>query len=198
VQLNGIFIIAELGGDVGEAIRRINEKYDPRLARYKAPHVTLAGSSGVGPIPASVTTAELWDKLAPITSTTAPLTLRFGPPLRFMQTDIVVLPLDPHGPLRTLHDRIANSTLPFQQARFTFSPHCTLSLYPTLTKESERELLAMRIREPVVIDRLTVYQTLDPQPSRKMLELPLCLEIPGSVSDSTRPNKSSSPASNST
>ena len=173
MQANGIFIIAELGGEAGARIREINEKYDPRLARYKAPHVTLTGSSGVGPIPASVSLAELEEKLVPITSSTEPMSLRFGPPLRFMQTEIVVLPLDPHGPLRVLHDRIATSGLPFQQARFTFSPHCTLSLYPTLTPDTARELLAMRIREPVVIDRITVYQTLDPQPSRKLLDLRL-------------------------
>ena len=173
MQANGIFIIAELGGEAGARIREINERYDPRLARYKAPHVTLAGSSGVGPIPGSVSTSELEERLVPITSSTEPLSLRFGPPLRFMQTEIVVLPLDPHGPLRALHDRIATSGLPFQQARFTFSPHCTLSLYPTLTREAARELLAMRVREPAVIDRITVYQTLDPQPSRKLLDLPL-------------------------
>ncbi len=173
MQANGIFIIAEVGGEAGARIREINEQYDPRLARYKAPHVTLTGSSGVGPIPASVSVAELEEKLVPITSSTEPMSLRFGPPLRFMQTEIVVLPLDPHGPLRALHDRIATSGLPFQQARFTFSPHCTLSLYPTLSRDAAKELLAMRIREPVVIDRITVYQTLDPQPSRKLLDLRL-------------------------
>ncbi|MEO8192357.1 MAG: 2'-5' RNA ligase family protein [Gemmatimonadales bacterium] len=173
MQANGIFIIAELAGEAGRTIREINERYDPKLARYKAPHVTITGSSGVGPIAAPISTAELWDKLAPITSSTTQMRLRFGPPMRFMQSEIVVLPLDPHGPLRLFHDRIATSGLPFQRARFTFSPHCTLSLYPTLTKEAERELLAMRIHEPAVIDRITVYQTLDPQPSRKLLELPL-------------------------
>ena len=173
MQANGIFIIAEIGGEAGALIREINGKYDPRLARYKAPHVTLTGSSGVGPIPASISAAELEEKLVPIASSTAPMSLRFGPPLRFMQTEIVVLPLDPHGPLRELHDRIATCGLPFQQARFTFSPHCTLSLYPTLTRDSARELLAMRVRTPAVIDRITVYQTLDPQPSRKLLDLAL-------------------------
>jgi 2'-5' RNA ligase len=173
VQLNGIFIIAELGGEAGEAIRRINERYDPKLARYKPPHVTITGSSGVGPIAASVTLDLLRDRLEPIVSTTEPMSLRFGRPLRFMQTQIVVLPLDPNGPLRKLHDRIASSGLPFQRARFTFSPHATLSLYPTLTKETEKELLALRIHEPAVIDKLTVYQTLDPQPSRRLLELSL-------------------------
>jgi 2'-5' RNA ligase len=173
VQLNGIFIIAELGGEAGEQIRVINERFDPRLARYKAPHVTITGSSGVGPIPASVTPVELWEKLAPIASTTAPMTLRFGPPMRFMQTEIVVLPLDPHGRLRAFHDRLANSGLPFERARFTFSPHCTLSLYPTLTPDAARELLALRVLAPMVIDRVHLFQTLDPQPSRKILELPL-------------------------
>lgn len=173
MEKNGLFIIAEIGGAAGTIISEINRKYDPRLARYKAPHVTLAGSSGVGPIPPSVTTSELREKLSPITTTTAILTLELGNPHRFMQSAIIVLPLSPHGPLRVLHDRIATSGLPFQSARFTFSPHCTLSLYPTLTKDSERELMAIRVRAPVVIDRITVYQTLDPQPSKKLLELPL-------------------------
>ncbi len=173
MQQNGLFIIAEIGGTAGAIIREINRKYDPRLARYKAPHVTITGSSGVGPLPSAVTTSELWDKLAPITSGTEVLMLELGLPLRFMQSDIIVLPLDPHGPLRILHDRIATSGLPFSRARFTFSPHCTLSLYPTLTKETARELMAVRVRAPVVIDSIAVYQTLDPQPSRKLLRLPL-------------------------
>lgn len=178
MQANGIFIIAELGGEAGMQIREINEKYDPRLARYKAPHITITGSSGAGPIPASVSKAELWDKLAPITSSTPPMSLELGAPMRFMQSGIVVLPLDPHGPLRILHDRIATSGLPFERARFTFSPHCTLSLYPTLTRDTARELLAMRIRVPVILDHITVYQTLDPQPSKKLLELPLSADNP--------------------
>ena len=91
--------IAELGGEAGEQIKAINQQYDPRFARYKPPHVTITGSSGVGPIPGSITTVELWEKLSPITSSTAPMSLRFGPPMRFMQTEIVVLPLDPHGGL---------------------------------------------------------------------------------------------------
>lgn len=180
MQPNGIFIIAELGGEAGRAIREINERYDQKLARYKAPHVTITGSSGVGPIPASVSVRELREKLEPVTSTTAPIELSFGAPIRFMQSQIIVLPLDPHGPLRILHDRIATSGLPFHPARFTFSPHCTLSLYPTLTRETERELMSVRIATPGVIDSLTVYHTMDPQPARKLMVLPLVEQNPGS------------------
>ena len=172
-EQNGIFIIAEIGGEAGAEIRRVNERFDPRLARYKPPHVTITGSSGVGPIQGSTSADELRQRLEPITSTTEPMTLDLDHPLRFMQSDIVVLPLDPHGPLRVFHDRLATCGLQFTRARFTFSPHCTLSLYATLTPASERELMSIRIHAPVVIDSIQVYQAFDPQPARKLLGLPL-------------------------
>jgi len=171
--LNGIFILTELPAGIADRVRAINEQYDPKLARYKPPHITLTGSSGAGPIPASVPLAELRDKLVPITATTPPITLAFGLPKRFMQTDILVLPIDPHGPIRVLHDRIVTSGLPFTRARYTFSPHCTLSLYQSLDRNSIRELLSTRIGDPFVIAAIQLYHTRDPQPSRKLLELPL-------------------------
>ncbi|HMI47153.1 MAG TPA: 2'-5' RNA ligase family protein, partial [Gemmatimonadaceae bacterium] len=137
------------------------------------PHLTLAGSSGAGPIPPSTSVEEMREKLEPITTQTAPITLSFQPARRFMQTDIVMLPIDPHGPIRVLHDQIVASGLPFTRARYTFSPHCTLSLYQSLDAESVRELLKTRIPEPFVINAIQVYHTRDPQPSRKLLELPL-------------------------
>jgi 2'-5' RNA ligase len=173
LPLNGIFILAELPSAIGERIRAINEKYDPRLARYRPPHITLTGSSGAGPIPPSVTVDEMRAKLEPIMAETAPITLTFQNPQLFMQTEIVVLPLDPHGPLRVLHDRIVSSGLRFTRARYTFSPHVTLSLYKTLDATAANELLRMRIPEPFVIRAIQLYHTRDPQPSRKLLELPL-------------------------
>jgi 2'-5' RNA ligase len=171
--LNGIFILAELPGEIAERVREINERYDPKLSRYKPPHLTMTGSSGAGPIPPSVSVEQLREKLEPITSDTAPITLSFQPAQRFMQTNIIVLPIDPHGPLRVLHDRIVSSGLPFTRARYTFSPHATLSLYQSLDAKSIRELLKTRIPEPFVINAIQLYHTRDPQPSRKLLELPL-------------------------
>ena len=173
MALNGIFILAELPPAIADQVRAINERYDPKLSRYKPPHLTLAGSSGAGPIPPSTTVEEMREKLEPITRDTAPITLSFQAAQRFMQTNILVLPVDSHGPLRILHDRIVASGLPFTRARYTFSPHATLSLYQSLDAKSIRELLKIRIPEPFVIDAIQLYHTRDPQPSRKLLELPL-------------------------
>jgi len=170
MALRGIFIISELTGPLAERIRAIQERFDPKMARQTPPHVTIAGSSGTGVIVPSTTAEELRAALDPIAATTPPLTLHFGAPQRFMQTNIVSLPLDPHGPLRELHDRIARSGLRFEQARFAFTPHCTLSFYPTLSPERLRELLSVRVAEPVALDRIEAYYTANPQPARKMYE----------------------------
>lgn len=172
-MLNGIFILAELPDEIADRVRAINERYDPKLARYKPPHITLTGSSGAGPIPQTVAVDELHNALEPIAATTPPITLSFGPAQRFMQTNILILPIDPHGAIRVLHDRIVTSGLPFTRARYTFSPHTTLSLYQSLDRTAIRELLKTRITEPFVINAIQVYHTRDPQPSRKLLELPL-------------------------
>jgi hypothetical protein len=171
--VDGIFIISELTGTARETVRAAQERIDRRLASTSVPHITITGSSGVGPIPLGVRREEMEAALAPIARTTSPILAQLGAPMRFMQTDIIVLPLDPHGPLRELHDRIATSGLPFQPARFPFTPHATLSFYVTLDAAQRRELLSVRIEEPVVIDRLQCYRTVDPLPARKVLELAL-------------------------
>ena len=135
--------------------------------------MTLAGSSGVGPIAPTTPVDELRRRLEPIANTTAPMELTFQPAHRFLQTDIIVLPFDPHGPIRALHDRIATSGLYFQLPRFNFSPHVTLTLYRTLTREAVKELMAIRITEPVVLDSIQLYLTNEPNPPRLLLELPL-------------------------
>ena len=84
-----------------------------------------------------------------------------------------MLPLDPHGPLRALHERVASSGLPFERARFQFSPHATLSFYPRMQPEMLKRLLAVRIEDEVAITGLQFYSTPHPQPSAKVLELRL-------------------------
>lgn len=169
----GIFVVAELAGAVREKVLAVQRWADPKLSNGSPPHITLVGSSGVGPIPPDTPAERLRALVEPITSSTPPITVRFGLPVRFMQTDIIVLPLDPHGPLRTLHERIATSGLTFPQARFPFSPHSTLSFFPRLTPAIERRLLRVRVIEPVIVDRIQFYLTMDPQPGRKLLELRL-------------------------
>ncbi len=173
MAINGIFVIASIGEAATERIAAIQREFDPKLAATSPPHLTIAGSSGVGPMVPTIPVAEIRAALEPIAASTPPLILPFGMPIRFMQTTIIVLPLDPHGPLRTLHERIATSGLRFERPRFAFTPHTTLSFYPTHPPSTLRRLLSIRVEEPAVIARISIQHTMDPQPSRTLLELDL-------------------------
>jgi 2'-5' RNA ligase len=170
---SGIFILGELSGSVADEIQAIAERYDPKLARWHRPHITIAGSSGLGPMAADTPVELMRERLKPITDFTAPIELVLEKPERFPATEIVVLPVSPRGALRELHDRIGASGLHFARPRFAFSPHVTLNLYKTLTRDALGALLAVRIKEPVVLDRLRLYYTSEPNVSRLLLELPL-------------------------
>ena len=170
---SGIFIIAPITGPAGARIEALHAQYDPRLLKLGKPHVTIAGSSGTGPIAPSTPVSELEEKLGPIARSTAPIEVRFGPPTRFMQTEIVVLPLDPHGPLRALHEAIKGSGLRAAAPRFFFTPHVTLSLYRELPRDARAALLGQRFTEPVTIDRIECHLTRDTGESRLLLSLRL-------------------------
>jgi len=97
--------------------------------------------------------------------------------MRFMQSDVVVLPLDPNGPVRALHEamaeRIRAARIVTERARFTFTPHCTLSFYPELASQAVRELLAMRFEDPVVVDSIKAYRATGPVGTQELFALPL-------------------------
>ena len=178
---SGIFIIAPIEGPIGDRIAALQGEHDPRILKLGKPHVTIVGSSGIGPVAANTTIEELELRLRPIAETTAPIALRFAPPTRFMQTEIVVLPLDPHGPLRTLHERIKMSGLRSAPPRFFFTPHVTLSLYRELPKEVLNALLRERFEESVVVTRIEAHLTQDTGESKRLLTLPLAgtLQVAG-------------------
>lgn len=169
----GIFVIVEVHGPARALVRALQQRFDPKLANTNPPHLTLIGSSGLGPIAASTPVDELRDRIEPIARRTPPIQLPFGAPIKFMQRGIVVLPLSPHGSLRELHDAIGRSGLTFQPVRFTFTPHVTLNFFRSLPPEELRALLSERVTEPMVVDHLRLSRTDDPQPAHDLFELRL-------------------------
>jgi 2'-5' RNA ligase len=117
--------------------------------------------------------AALRDALLPVGAVTPALQLTFQPPLRFIDRDIVVLPIDPHGPIRALHERLKMTGLSHAIARYPFTPHCTLSFYPQLTADAVRLLMAVRVSQPFTVEHLRVYHTRAPQPPVHLFDVPL-------------------------
>jgi 2'-5' RNA ligase len=169
----GIIVMSELRGPIATRIREIQQQYDPRMAVELPPHITLTGSSGMGPMPPDTTDAELFAALEPVAATTAPFDVTLLAPTKFMQSTVVVMTIDPNGPIRALHERIKTSGLSSEPPRFTFTPHLTLSFYPELPHERLRELLRVRINDRVTIDSIQAYRATSLTRTTKVLDLPL-------------------------
>lgn len=162
--MSGIFITTELEGALAKRIHAYQMRFDPKMGRYLPPHITLIGSSGSGPAPPDTPVDLMKEKILPIAKATPPITLQFGRPERFVQREIVSLRLDPHGPLRKLHEDLKTCGLPFLPSRYPFTPHCTINLYPTLTAANLKAMLMLREEEPFTVHTICVYLTKEPQP----------------------------------
>src|SRR5438270_9197258 len=111
----GVIIMSELRGELAARVQDLQRRFDPRMAAELPPHITITGSSGMGPISPSTTDEELRAALTQVAAVTSPFTVQFDPPMRFMQSTVVVMAINPNGPIRALHERIKSSGLPYEQ-----------------------------------------------------------------------------------
>jgi 2'-5' RNA ligase len=169
----GIIVMSELRGTLADQLYEIQRRYDPRMAAELPPHVTITGSSGMGPISPDTSDEALWRALEPVAAATVPFIVTLQPPARFMQSTVVTMQIDPNGPIRALHEAIKTSGLLHETPRFTFTPHVTLSFYPELSRERLRELLRVRFTEPIRIDAIQAYRAVTVTRTRKVVDLPL-------------------------
>jgi 2'-5' RNA ligase len=169
----GIIVMSELRGELADRLRRLQTRYDPRMAAELPPHITITGSSGMGPISPETTDDELRVALEPIAAATMPFLVQLEPPMQFMQSTVVVMTINPNGPIRALHEQIKASGLSYEQPRFTFTPHLTLSFYPEHSRNRLLELLSFRVNEPVLIDSMQAYRATDVTRTSRVLDLRL-------------------------
>jgi len=119
--------------------------------------ITVAGAGGVGAPRSRDDPRRLFETLERIVSRTPIITGRLGDPLRFPDSDVIVLqPADPE-PLRLLHHEIANSGIDFETSPFEYVPHCTLSQKPNPPPDEVERLLAAQIVGDFVAPTLSVY-----------------------------------------
>ncbi|MCC7052452.1 MAG: 2'-5' RNA ligase family protein [Gemmatimonadaceae bacterium] len=166
-------MIADLFGPEADRIAAIQRELDPKFAALFRPHVTLAGSSGVGVLASGTPVSEIEVALSRVGAAVAPLDFTFGAPERFPATNIIMLPLPVHGPVRWLHDAIATCGLPFAAPKFAFTPHCTVHFFRTMTDAAWARARRFRVRAPIWVERIQAYETRDPQPARLLCEITL-------------------------
>jgi len=159
------FVVAELPGPVAAWVREIRGQFEPEIAHLPA-EITLAGSSGVGPIHPGQSIASVRQMLAVALAGRLPFEARFIGIRSFPGTEIFFAAPEPE-PFAALHASVVASGVSFGPSPFSYKAHCSLKGFTPL-KPGQREALESVVvpLEPFTISTVSVYEIERLQPKR--------------------------------
>lgn len=156
-----VYIVLEIPSPVREAIQSIRDFLATPTARLPV-EITVAGSSGIGPIPPGANKHEAEARLTSVLERLEPFRAHFQEIRRFANTDIFYLAPNDRQPFDRIHEALKGSRIPLAPSPWPYNPHCTLRGGPLADQTSADNILKLSFpREEFVIDTLSLYE-LDP------------------------------------
>jgi hypothetical protein len=151
------FIVAELPAELAAWVRAVRESFEPGIAHLPA-EITLAGSSGLGPISTGQSIESIRSALESALVGRLPFEARFNGVDNFPGTDIFFASPEPE-PFVTLHRAIATSGIGFAPSNFPYRAHCSLKGMTPL-QPGQRETLARLTvpTAPFTVRTVSVYE----------------------------------------
>jgi len=151
------FIVVEIPDPVRSAVQSLRDSLGTRVARLPV-EITIAGSSGVGPIPRDADASLVESNLARVLSQFREFTTRFSAIRCFPNTSTYYLEPADRSPFDQLHRAIRDSGIPFSKSPWPFNPHCSLRMGEPFSADAAAELLKRPIpREEFRIDTVSIY-----------------------------------------
>jgi len=155
------YIVAELPEPIRSEVQAIRDDFASITATLPV-EITLAGSSGLGPIPAGTDLSLIVAQVDAVFSAVCPFKVAFSRIASFPNTSIVYLTPLERTRFDELHDLLRHSEIPFSPSRFPYNPHCTLRAGSALPPEEVDQLTHHAFpNAPFLIDTISVYD-LDP------------------------------------
>lgn len=151
------YICLDIPSPFAEQVMNIRVQQQDTFRASLPVEITIVGSSGVGVFDETQNEHEAFAMLDAIASETSPIVASFGKVIRFPNSDIFVLTLADELPFRTLHQRIANSSIRFKPSPFPYTPHCTLRSRSPISKQEANELLSLQVQGTFTLDTMSVY-----------------------------------------
>lgn len=159
------FVVADLPDEIAAWVRATREVFEPAILHLPA-EITLAGSSGVGPICTGQDVESVRSKLVAAIAGRLPFEARFTGIGNSPGTDIYFAAPEP-PPFLAMHRAILGSGIAFGPSAFPYTPHCSLKGLTALRPGQREALLALSVpSEPFAIRAVSVYQVDRMQASR--------------------------------
>jgi 2'-5' RNA ligase len=152
------FIVLEIPPPVSGAIQSLRDSLATPAARLPV-EITVAGSSGVGPIRPGTDRNKTEEALKPVLAGLKPFPMRFQEICRFPNTNIFYLAPQERQPFDQIHEALAASGITFAPNRWPYNPHCTLRGGPMTDRDLAEAILSLSFpKQEFVIDTLSVYE----------------------------------------
>lgn len=163
------YIVAEIPEPVRSQIQALRDSLKTPTAKLPV-EITLAGSSGVGPVPAGTDLSLVRRHLDRVLSETSPFRSRFSGIRKFPSTSIFFLEPFDRSPFDRLHHQLRISGIPFSEIQWPYCPHCTLRGGEALSADASLELASCSFpQEEFWIDTVSLYQLDDTSRECKLL-----------------------------
>ncbi|GAB3535688.1 2'-5' RNA ligase family protein [Photobacterium alginatilyticum] len=151
------YIVAELSGEVASWIHSTRVTLEPGIAHFPE-EITLAGSSGVGPISKGQKLSVVVSQLEQVLQNYSCIQFKFKGVSHFPDTEIYFAEPE-REEFDRLHAKITETAIVFDDSPFPYNPHCTLkSLTPM---ESSHEEIISNLVVPVsehCIRKISIYE----------------------------------------
>jgi 2'-5' RNA ligase len=152
------YIVAEIPEPVRSQVQALRDSLNTLTAKLPV-EITLAGSSGVGPIPAGTDLSLVKRHLDRTLSGISPFCARFSAIRAFPNTSIFFLEPFDRSLFDHLHQELRISGIPFSEIQWPYTPHCTLRGGKPLSAGAASELAARSFpQEEFRINTVSVYQ----------------------------------------
>ncbi len=152
------YIVAELPKSISDKVYQLRKTYDPVTAKLPV-EITLAGSSGVGPIIEAKQIKIATRVLEEVAKKITPFECKFSKMARFPNTDIFYLELENRIPFESLHNQFKKSEIKFASNPFEYTPHCTIRAVGPISEADERNIWTEIVpMEPFLISTLSLYE----------------------------------------
>lgn len=121
--------------------------------------ITVAGSSGIGPIPAGTDKNKTETALKSALPRLKPFWIRFHEIRRFPNTNIFYLAPENRQPFDHVHEILKASGIIFGPNPWPYNPHCTLRGGPMNDHASAEDIFKLSFpKQDFVIDTLSIYE----------------------------------------
>lgn len=153
------YVVLDLAGPGACEVRRIRQRHGYDFYGALPVEITVAGSSGLGSPAPDQDARAVFLALEAVAAETPVIMARFGPVLRFPDSDIFVLTMEDPDPFIDLHERISRSGVRFMPSPFPFTPHCTLrgQVVGAASSQETEDLMGISISKEFRCEMLSTY-----------------------------------------